>query len=192
MMTTHIAWTAARLALLLQPVPPHPTGADCGSRAAVRMCSSAAADGGDRMNVEGSGVSAIATIRELVAERGRCSLAEIGDHLRATGVGLPAGKRLSDLVSEHADEFRLSGSRNNRKLSRLADTTEMALLETVRATLQAHGPMTSAELRLRLREQRSTIPGLLSLLRQHADEFHVHDGGVRLVGQVRPPISFVP
>lgn len=125
----------------------------------------------------------LASVRRLVAERGRCTLAEIGDHLRAEGVSMPAGTKLSEFIRQNSDEFRLSGPPNNRKVSLLASTTESALLDTVRVMLSTHGPMTSAELRLRLREQRSSIPGLLSLLHQHSDEFSVSGAAVRLVGQ---------
>jgi hypothetical protein len=31
----------------------------------------------------------ISEIRKLVADRGRCTLAELGDHLRVAGVALP-------------------------------------------------------------------------------------------------------
>ena len=123
-------------------------------------------------------------MRKLVSDRGRCTLAEIGDHLRETGVRLPANTKLSDLVLQHADEFRLSGPPNNRKVSRLADTTERAMLDTVQALLRQHGPMTSAELRRRLRERRKSIPGLVSLLQRHTGEFVVQRGAVWLVEQL--------
>jgi hypothetical protein len=128
----------------------------------------------------------ISEIRKLVADRGRCTLAELGDHLRVAGVALPDDTILSDLVLQHPDEFRLSGPPNNRKVSLLAQTTERALLDTVRAVLRTHGPMTSAELRLRLREQRSAIPGLMSLLQRHGGEFVVRDGAVRLMAAPTP------
>ena len=127
-----------------------------------------------------SQTGALAEIRKLVADRGRCTLAEIGDHLRVAGIPLPAETKLSDLVLKHADEFHLSGPPNNRKVGRLADTKEMAMLDTARGVLLKHGPMTSAELRLRLREQRTPIPGLVSLLQRHSADFHVEGGAVRL------------
>ncbi len=128
----------------------------------------------------------ISEIRKLVTDRGRCTLAELGDHLRVAGVVLPEDTKLTDLVLQHSEEFRLSGPPNNRKVSLLADSTERALLDTVRGVLRAHGPMTSAELRLRLREQRSAIPGLVSLLQRHGDEFCVQDGAVRLADASTP------
>lgn len=135
------------------------------------------------------GPAALSEIRKLVTDRGRCTLAEIGDHLRVAGVLLPRGTKLSAFLLQHPDEFLLTGPRNNRKVSNLADTTEMAMLETVRTVLLRHGPMTSAELRLRLREQRSAIPGLVSLLQRHGEEFHVHGGAVRLAEQLPLPAA---
>ena len=130
--------------------------------------------------LQGGVAPIIDAIRFLCTERGRCTLAEIGDHLRVSGLDLPRGQKLSELVLQHADELVLSGPPNNRKVGLVVDSTEFAMLGVVRALLSKHGSMTTAELRRRLREQRSAIPGLVSLLQRHNDEFHVQQGAVYL------------
>lgn len=109
----------------------------------------------------------------------RCSLAALGEQLRVQGVDLPDGVSLSDFVAE-SDELQLSGPRNHRMVGFIADNTESGLVERVCALLREHGPMTSVEIKLRLRAERQRVPALMSLLRTHASLFAIHDGTVHL------------
>ena len=124
-------------------------------------------------------------VAAIVHERGgsrRCSLSELGDYLKQKGVPLPPGTSLSDLVAQ-ADELRLSGPPSGRKVGLAAHATETALVERIASLLrQQQAPMSSAELRLRLRDERQRVPGLMALLRSHSSVFDVQDGTVRLVG----------
>lgn len=77
----------------------------------------------------------------------------------------------------------LSGPPSSRKVSLVHDTTEAALVQRVRSVLLAQPgrPMTTSELKLRLRASGGFVPGLVSLLRTHADVFDVEGGTVQLV-----------
>ena len=124
-------------------------------------------------------------VAAIVNERGgsrRCSLSELGDHLKKRGVLLPPGASLSDVVAQ-ADELRLSGPPSGRKVGLAAHATDAALVERIASLLRSQqAPMSSAELRLRLRDERQRVPGLMALLRKHSSVFDVQDGAVRLVG----------
>ena len=125
-----------------------------------------------------------AAVRRLVETSGssRCSLAELGEQLRKTGIGLPEGMSLQGLVAND-DQLRLSGPKNHRKVGLLADSTESVLVERVSSVLRLHGaPMSSAELQLRLSAERQRVPGLMSLLRRHPTVFEIDMGTVRLAG----------
>ena len=85
-------------------------------------------------------------------------------------------------MSAHADTLVLSGPPSGRKVGLVEDTTEMALVERVRAVLiEQGGPITTSELRVRLRAAGGFVPGLVSLLRAHESIFLVESGTVSLV-----------
>ena len=123
-----------------------------------------------------------AAVAELAAasSTSRCSLSSLGERLRADGISLPEGVALSECVQSNA-ELRLTGPPSNRKVGLATATTEAALVERVSAVLRVHGPMPSAELKLRLRAERQRVPGLVTLLRTHSAVFSIDDGTVRLV-----------
>ena len=63
----------------------------------------------------------------------------------------------------------------------VTDTTETALVQRIQSVLLVHGPMSSSELRLRLRAERASVPGLASLVRAHSPSvFDVDQGVIRL------------
>ena len=91
-----------------------------------------------------------------------CSLSELGEHLRSGGVSLPPGESLSDFIAAHEDSLVLSGPPSSRKVSLVRDTTEAALVQRVRSVLLAQPgrPVTTSELKLRLRASGGFVPGL--------------------------------
>ena len=126
----------------------------------------------DTLGVVKSAISAIS------GARGRCSLAELGEHLRTAGVSLPEDTSLQEYImtNSEAGGLKLSGRRNNRQVALVSHTTEATLVERVKSVLLVHGPMSSAELRLRLRAERASVPGLSSLVRANPATFEVSDG----------------
>lgn len=127
---------------------------------------------------------ALALLRELLETRGRCSLAEAGERLRAEGVDLPVGQSLS-AFAESRSELVLSGRPSNRQLSLARQTTASALVRFVAGVLSEMGGAASpAELKLRISERGRFVPGLAALLRAHTDTFEVADGVVALRGSL--------
>jgi len=124
---------------------------------------------------------ALAAVRELLEARGRLSLAQVGEHLRATETPLPEGiGSLTAFVEAHGDTFALSGRPSNRLVALAEDTTAAALVRTVAAVLRDQGATSTTELKLRLSERGQYVPGLSTLLRRHAETFVVRDGTVAL------------
>ena len=126
-----------------------------------------------------------AAVQTLTAKPGKkgktCSLSELGEYLRAANVELPAGVSLSDYVLSNAETLRLSGPPSGRKVGLTGENTEALMLERVKEVLLKSGPMTTSELRLRLRAERRFVPGLSAMLRAHKDTFALEDGAVRLI-----------
>ncbi len=124
----------------------------------------------------------------LQARGTRCSLSEVGVMLQTAGVSLPDGMSLSEFVQQHPSELSLTGPPSHLKVGLVAETTETALVNAVRAVLLGQGAgasMSTSELRLRLREERRFIPSLVTVLRDHSDVFEVDAGTVRLVESTR-------
>ena len=123
-------------------------------------------------------------VASLSAHKGKsCSLSELGELLRVRGVELPAGSSLSKFVLANSEVFELSGPPSNRKVGLAsADASAEALVSRVRSVLLEHsGPMTTSELRLRLRAAGGFVPGLSSLLRANDEIFAIDSGAVSLV-----------
>jgi hypothetical protein len=134
----------------------------------------------------GAKPAAFDAVRQVLTDHGgRCSLARVGEHLRAAGATLPEGTSLSDFVRTQPG-LQLSGPPSNRRVSFAAQTTQAALVQLVADELCNHGPMTSAELRRRLSARRRFVPGLSALLRENAATFSVNAGTVSLLG---PPVA---
>ena len=122
----------------------------------------------------------------FLEQTGRVSLARVGDHLASCGVSLPDGVRLADFIAQDDETFVLSGKQNNRQVALCHTTTQTALVQCVSETLAEHGPMRSAELKVKLTERGRSIPGLSTLLRRHNRTFAVEDGRVSL--RAAPPV----
>lgn len=121
---------------------------------------------------------AVESIRQLVTERGRCSLAEAGEHLRASSIELPSGVSLSELLSGSGGDLRLSGRPSHRLVSLATETTEAALVRLCASVVQEYGPIGATELKARLSERGRYVPGLRTLLRNNAGTFEVSDASV--------------
>jgi len=104
----------------------------------------------------------------------------VGEHLRTQGVSLPGRQSLGEFVEAYPDLLTLSGPPNSRKVSVAGRSTADAMAASVCAELDAHGDMTTTELKLRLSEQGRFVPGLATLLRRRNDTFSVASGVVSL------------
>lgn len=125
--------------------------------------------------------TALDSIRTLLQERGRLSLAQVGEHLRSTGTALPGeSPSLSAFVVAHPETFSLSGRPSHRLVALAQETTSAALVRTVAAVLQERGATSTSELKLRLSERGQKVPGLSTLLRRNHETFVVHEGMVSL------------
>jgi len=125
---------------------------------------------------------ALRCLHALLEARGRCSLSEAGELLRAEGVALPPGQSLTEFV-EGCAEFSLSGRPSNRKVSLAQQTTASALVRFVTDVLAGlDAPVTMPELKLRISERGRFVPGLSTLLRSNTDTFVVSNGLVSLSG----------
>ena len=148
--------------------------------AALHGAAALALPGATPAGMPSSSADALNVMRAALHEKGRCSLAEIGDEMRAAEIALPSGMSLSEFVRSHDNELRLSGPPSNRMVSLQADSTEAAMVSLVSEVLGAAGPMTTAELRRRLASRKRSIPALSALLRSHAEIFVIESGTVRL------------
>ena len=129
-------------------------------------------------------------MRSLLQERGRVSLAQVGEHLRSTDTALPDGSAsLSAFVHAHPETFSLTGKPSHRLVALTEDTTSAALVRTVAAVLQECGATSTSELKLRLSERGQSIPGLSTLLRRNQDTFTVREGTVALREGARPAVQ---
>lgn len=134
--------------------------------------------------------SALEVVRSLLQERGRVSLAQVGEHLRSTDTALPDGSAsLSAFVHAHPETFSLTGKPSHRLVALTEDTTSAALVRTVAAVLQECGATSTSELKLRLSERGQSIPGLSTLLRRNQDTFTVHEGTVALREGAGPAVQ---
>ena len=129
-------------------------------------------------------------MRSLLQERGRVSLAQVGEHLRSTDTALPDDSAsLSAFVHAHPETFSLTGKPSHRVIALTEDTTSAALVRTVAAVLQECGATSTSELKLRLSERGQSIPGLSTLLRRNQDTFTVHEGTVALREGAGPAVQ---
>ena len=120
-------------------------------------------------------------VHDLLAERGKLPLAVLGAHLQREGIALDAP--LSQFVLEHDSTLRVSGRPSHRLVELRAQGKDAALVRHVVAALSEHDrPLSTAELRLRLRERRTYVPGLCKLLAAHNETFATSAGGVALRG----------
>ena len=120
-------------------------------------------------------------VHDLLAERGKLPLAVLGAHLQREGIALDAP--LSQFVLEHESTLRVSGRPSHRLVELRAQGKDAALVRHVVAALSEHDrPLSTAELRLRLRERRTYVPGLCKLLAAHNETFATSAGGVALRG----------
>ena len=134
--------------------------------------------------------SALEVVRSLLQERGRVSLAQVGEHLRSTDTALPDDSAsLSAFVHAHPETFSLTGKPSHRVIALTEDTTSAALVRTVAAVLQECGATSTSELKLRLSERGQSIPGLSTLLRRNQDTFTVHEGTVALREGAGPAVQ---
>lgn len=134
--------------------------------------------------------SALEVVRRLLQERGRVSLAQVGEHLRSTDTALPDDSvSLSAFVHAHPETFSLTGKPSHRLVALTQDTTSAALVRTVAAVLQECGATSTSELKLRLSERGQSIPGLSTLLRRNQDTFTVHEGTVALREGAGPAVQ---
>ena len=116
-------------------------------------------------------------VHDLLAERGKLPLAVLGAHLQREGIALDAP--LSQFVLEHESTLRVSGRPSHRLVELRAQGKDAALVRHVVAALSEHDrPLSTAELRLRLRERRTYVPGLCKLLAAHNETFATSAGGV--------------
>lgn len=129
---------------------------------------------------EGDAEAALAAIVALLQKRGRYPLAQVGEHLRATGVQLPDSISLGDFVLSHSKVLSLSGPPNSKKVHIIGQSTADALAANIQEVLRTHGSMTTAELKLRLSERGGYVPALATLLRKRNETFSVIDGAVSL------------
>jgi len=165
------------LSLQLAHPSPRPTShidtSRQGAQVFIRMCQGLAASAAqERLPAE---EHTLTVLTALLLKRGRCSLAEVGDELRREGV-LPDG-RLSTFVRS-CSELTLTGRPSNLQVALAGQSTEQALVSTVSDVLLEAGPLSTAELKLRLSERGRAIPGLLTLLRRHPATFTVKEGVV--------------
>lgn len=122
----------------------------------------------------------LSVVTALLDERGRCSLAQVGEHLRLMGIRLPERQSLGEFVLAHPQTLSLSGPRNSRKVSLVGRCTEDAMVVNVVQILRAHGPMTTVELKLRLSEHGRYVPALGALLRRRNETFVIEKRSVWL------------
>ena len=120
-------------------------------------------------------------VHDLLAERGKLPLAVLGALLQREGIALDAP--LSQFVLDHDSTLRVSGRPSHRLVELRAQGKDAALVRHVVAALSEHDrPLSTAELRLRLRERRTYVPGLCKLLAAHNETFATSAGGVALRG----------
>ena len=126
--------------------------------------------------------SVLRALRELLADRGKVSLAEAGEALRRANLSLPEPHDSMSQYAASTPELVLSGRPSHRKLSLAADTTEAALVRLVVEVLRSYDEdsMPVQLLKQRISERGRFVPGLLALLRRHATDFDLGAGGVRL------------
>ncbi|KAL1496350.1 hypothetical protein AB1Y20_016306 [Prymnesium parvum] len=124
----------------------------------------------------------LSAISAYLEERGRSPLALLGEHLRTMGLSLPEKQSLSQFVAARPHVLTLSGSANSRKVGLAGRSTADALAAAAADVLRAHGPMTAAELKIRLSEGGRHIPALSTLLRRRGEMFAFEDGAVSARG----------